>query len=272
MPWLSQQSCPRWVFFLPLPGCVHSKPSSFIHSCLLSRVLAGLVHVYCHVPHSVQGPGVKLVGTHAGSKEAVPLALLNGAVTWHLPDGSLDTQLLDTHQHQGEPGDSPMGRAASSRGRHAQAPAPPPAGWGTPAAGADPNPSRSKPMTRQKLLVARCQEALALCHFAAALGAARTLGGPQLLCELALTALQFLELRVAVAAYETAGDEEALAQLRPLLEVQDENLVTGRIRGHHGRSPRQRSPTPSSPQKSWSRMRWAAWRCCGRRRWRRMGR
>jgi WD repeat-containing protein 19 len=165
--------------------------------------------VYRHIPASVQGPGVKLVGSQTAVKGAVPLALLRGVATWHLPSGGLDTQLLATHQglEEGEAG--PDGGTDDALG----------------GGGSGPRPATST--GRRDLLAARCQQAIALCHWQAALRAATALGDPEGLQELALAALQFLEVGVAAAAFEAAGDEEAAAALRPLLGEQDEGLVMG---------------------------------------------
>ncbi|KAL4434272.1 hypothetical protein ABPG75_000713 [Micractinium tetrahymenae] len=176
----------------------------------------GSVHVYCHVPASVQGPGLKLVGTQAGPPGAAPLTLRSGVLTWHLPDGALHHQLLATHTHLAEP--PARGRSNSGKGQLAAA-------WGgaeSAAAGAG--------MSREERLAARCQQALALGHFPRALEAARMLGDPQLLREVALAALQFLEFETALAAYQAAGDDEAVAQLQPLEGMRhDENLLTGHL-------------------------------------------
>lgn len=180
---------------------------------------AGAVHVYCLIPASVQGPGLKLVGTQAApAAGAVPLALCAGVLTWHLREGPLHSQLLATHQHlAGRPASKPASRTASGKAAlHAAAAA---------AVAAE----AALAMSREERLEARCQQALALCHFERALEAASQLGDAELLRQVAASALQFLELPVAIAAYEAAGDAAALAQLRPLLGVEDEQLLAGHI-------------------------------------------
>lgn len=178
-----------------------------------------MVHVYCRIACSVHGPGLKLVGRQqAPSRGAAPLTLQGGVLAWHLPSGALQTQLLDTHAHLAEPGAGSSAASCSNSGKGQQLLLQTPltdAGGGV--------------LGREERLAARCQQALALCHFGQALDAARTLGDPQMLQEVALTALQFLDVPTAVAAYEAAGDEEALQQLRPLLGMQDGNLLAGRI-------------------------------------------
>ena len=180
---------------------------------------AGVVHLYCLIACSVRGPGLKLVGRQqAPSRGAVPLTLHGGVLAWHLPSGALHSQLLDTHAHLAEPGAGSKSASRSSSGKGQQLllqPQVSDAGGGV--------------LGREERLAARCHQALALCHFGQALDAARRLGDPRLLREVALTALQFLEVPTAVAAYEAAGDEEALQQLRPLLGMQDGNLLAGRI-------------------------------------------
>ena len=174
------------------------------------------MHVYCHIACSVQGPGLKLVGQQqAPSRGAAPLTLHGGVLAWHLPSGALQTQLLDTHAHLAGPGAGSKPASRSNSGKGQQQPHLSDGGEGV--------------LGREERLAARCQQALALCHFGQALDAARRLGDPQLLREVALTALQFLEVPTAVAAYEAAGDEEALQQLRPLLGMQDGNLLAGHI-------------------------------------------
>lgn len=179
---------------------------------------AGTVHVYCHVPSSVQGPGVKLVGTQAAPRGAAPLALHRGLLTWHTREGPLQAQLLDTHRHLAEPSNS-RGPSRACSGRWQQQLEAATAAATDACAG----------MGREEHLAARCEQALALGHFGQALAAAKQLGQPGMLREVALAALQFLELPVAVAAYEAAGDEVALAQLRPLLGLEDQNLLAGHI-------------------------------------------
>lgn len=179
----------------------------------------GTVHVFCHVPASVEGAGLKLVGTQAAPRRgAAPLALRAGMLTWHLPDGSLLPELLATHRHLAE-GPTKGMRARSGSGKWPQLLAEAGAAAETAAAA----------MAREERLAAACQQALALCHFEQALAAARELGDPALLREVALAALQFLDLPAAVAAYEAAGDKAALAQLHPLLGEGDAGLVTGRV-------------------------------------------
>ena len=154
------------------------------------------MHIYCHVPASVQGPGLKLVGTEAGAKGAVALTLHAGLLTWHLPDGNLHRQLLSTHKH--------LLDAAWRRSTN---------GAGVALLGGG-----SSGLSQEERLRARCQQALALCRLPQALETARRLNDAALLKEVALAALQFLEVPTALAAYEAAGDEEALAQLRPLAD------------------------------------------------------
>jgi WD repeat-containing protein 19 len=179
-----------------------------------------VIHVYCRIACSVQGPGVKLVGRQqATSRGAVPLTLHGGVLAWHLPSGALQTQLLDTHAQLAGPGAGSNSASRSNSGRGQQLLLQPPLS----------DAASGGVLGREELLAARCQQALALCHFGQALDAARRLGDPQLLQEVALTALQFLDVPTAVAAYEAAGDEEALQQLRPLLGMQDGNLLAGRI-------------------------------------------
>lgn len=185
---------------------------------------AGLVHVYLLVPASVQGPGVKLVCTQAGPRPgAAPLALRAGLLTWHLPDGPLHAQLLDSHRHLAEEvagsGSLAQRRSRSGSGKWAQQVAAAAAAAATAGAG----------MARAELLAERCQQALAVCHFDRALAAAQQLGDAGLLREVAVAALQFLEVPAAMAAYEVAGDSEALEQLRPLAGLEDGNLLAGRV-------------------------------------------
>lgn len=165
--------------------------------------------MYSHVPASVQGPGLKLVGSEAGPPGAAPLTLRSGVLTWHLPDGALHRQLLASHTHLAEP--APRGRANSGKGQ-----------LGAASGGAG--------IAREELLAARCQQALALGHLPRALDAARALGDARLLRDVALAALQYLDLDVAAAAYEAAGDKAALAQLRPLEAIRhDDNLLAGHL-------------------------------------------
>lgn len=182
------------------------------------------MHVYLLVPCSVQGPGIKLISTQAGPRPgAAPLALRAGLLTWHLPDGPLHAQLLDSHRHLAEEagavGSPAQRRSRSGSGKWAQ----------QVAAAAAAAAASSAGMPREELLTARCQEALALCHFERALAAAQQLGEPGLLREVALDALQFLEVPAAMAAYEAAGDGEALEQLRPLVGLEDGNLLAGQV-------------------------------------------
>lgn len=171
------------------------------------------MHVYRHVPASVQGPGLKLVGAQSGPPGATPLTLCSGTLTWHLPDGAIRQQLLSTHSHMEEA--SAPERSNSGKGQLGAA-----QGGAEGGAGA----------AHEERLAARCQQALVLGHFPRALDAARALGDAQLLREVALAALQFFELNVAVAAYEAAGDEGALAQLRPLEAMRhDGNLLMGHL-------------------------------------------
>lgn len=197
---------------------VHTDPPD-LHVLAVSPP-AGVVHVYCHIASSVQGPGLKLVGQQqAPTGGAVPLTLCGGVLAWHLPSGGLHTQLLDTHAHLAEPGAGSRAgnRSNSGKGQQLLLQKQQLADTGAGVLG------------REERLAARCHQALALCHFRQALEAARQLGDPELLREVALTSLQFLEVPTAVAAYEAAGDEEALLQLRPLLGEQDGALLAGRI-------------------------------------------
>lgn len=174
--------------------------------------------MYCVIPASVQGPGVKLVGTHAApARAAAPLALHAGLLAWHMPSGALHAQLLSTHQHLAAAADGGSRQAARSGSGTLQAQAQ--AQAEAAAAG----------MSREGRLAAACNQALALCQFDAALAAARQLGDAQLLREVAAASLQFFDLPAAVAAYEVAGDEAALAQLRPLVGERDGNLLAGHI-------------------------------------------
>lgn len=175
------------------------------------------MHAYLHIPTSVQGPGLKLVGTQAGPcASAAPLALHDGTLTWHLPSGGLHAHTLATHTHLADaaPATSRSASRSCSGKWRAQAQADAAAAAG---------------LTKEERLAARCRQALALCRFDAAVGAARQLGDAALLREAAAAALQFLELPAAAAAYEAAGDEEALAQLRPLLGEADAALVAGQV-------------------------------------------
>ena len=176
---------------------------------------AGVVHLYRHIPASVAGPGLKLVASQpALAAGAALLALHAGVLAWHLPCGGLHPQLLDSHRHLAETpprGAQPPSRAGSSK-------------WRLQLAAAS-----TSGLSREERLAARCRQALELCHFERALAAATQLGQPALLREVAAAALQLLELPVAVAAYEAAGDEAALAQLRPLLGEADEDLVAGQL-------------------------------------------
>lgn len=176
---------------------------------------AGSVHLYRHIPASVAGPGLKLVATQAApAAGAALLALHAGVLAWHMPDGGLHPQLLDSHRHLAETpprGAQPASRTGSSK-------------WRVQLAAA-----ATSGLSREERLAARCRQALELCHFERALGAARQLGDAALLREVAAAALQLLELPVAVAAYEAAGDEASLAQLRPLLGKGDEDLVAGQL-------------------------------------------
>lgn len=174
-----------------------------------------MVNLYRHIPASVAGPGLKLVGTQeAPQAGAALLALQDGVLAWHMPDGSLHPQLLESHRHLADT--PPRGARTASRTGSSK--------WQVQLAAA-----ATSGLSREERLAARCRQALALCHVGRALDAAKQLGDAPLLKEVAAAALQFLDLPVAVAAYEAAGDEQSLSQLRPLLGEQDENFLAGQL-------------------------------------------
>lgn len=174
-----------------------------------------MVNLYRHIPASVAGPGLKLVGTQEAPQAGAALvALQDGVLAWHMLDGSLHPQLLESHRHLADT--PPRGaRTASRTGSNK---------WQVQLAAA-----ATSGLSREERLVARCRQALALCHVGRALDAAKQLGDAPLLKEVAAAALQFLDLPVAVAAYEAAGDKQSLSQLRPLLGEQDENFLAGQL-------------------------------------------
>lgn len=189
-----------------------------------SPYLAGTVHLYRHIPASVAGPGLKLVGTQeAPQAGAALLALQDGVLAWHMPDGLLHPQLLESHRHLADT--PPCSSRSASRTSSSK--------WQVLLAAA-----ATSRLGRDERLVARCRQALALCHVGRALEAAKQLGDVALLKEVAAAALQFLELPVAVAAYEAAGDEQSLAQLRPLLGEDDGNFLAGQLTALAGGEPR----------------------------------
>ena len=174
--------------------------------------------VYHYIPRSVCGPGLSLVGrTTAGPRGAALVALNGGVLTWHLPNGAVEAQLLPTHQHLfGAPPAGP----GSSAGQAEQVLRSGSCGSG------------ELGCNGEALAEARCQQALALCRFDAALDAARQLGRPALMREVALAALHYFELPLALAAFEAAGDGAAAQQLRPLLDGDaegDANLLAGSV-------------------------------------------